>query len=95
MTPHPALAAALVVLAGSLTYDPQILTLRYDDGREERLAATSPATCAEAARAIAAGRWLPDADAPAPSASCAPGDLFQPGSQAIAGVNDPAARARR
>jgi hypothetical protein len=82
----PPLLAAAFVLAGALDYDPQILTLRWPDGHEERIAATSPDTCKTAVRAVQLAIW--PADQPPPvSASCGPGNVFAPGSDCIVSFN--------
>jgi hypothetical protein len=86
MTFPPALFALGVVLIASADYDPQTLTLRWPDGRDERMAATSPATCQAAVRAIERGLWRPVGDEPV-SATCAPGDLFSARSKCIKGFN--------
>lgn len=87
----PPVLAALFVLAGSLSYDPQILTLRWPDGHEERIAATSPDTCDSAVRAVRLALWPASGDPagrPAPaSASCAPGNGFAGGADCIHGFN--------
>lgn len=55
---------------------------------ERQEAATSYATCAEAADAALAGRGLPlDVDGPASAARCTPGDRFRPGWDCIRGYN--------
>jgi len=71
----PPFLAAAFVLAGSLDYDPRILTLRWPDGHEERIAATSPDTCATAVRAVGLAIW-PAGQPPPVSASCRPGNGF-------------------
>jgi hypothetical protein len=81
----PAFAAAFVFI-GSLVYDPQILTLRWPDGHEERVAAISPDTCESAVRAVERGLWPKD-DPPPTSASCAPGNRFAVGSDCIEKYN--------
>lgn len=81
-----AVLAAGFVLAGSADYQPQILTLAWPDGHVERLAATSPDTCAMALRAIVTGLWRP-AEIEPQTATCSPGDLFAAGSTCIAGFN--------
>lgn len=86
MPPAPPALAALFVLAGSLVYDPQILTLRWADGHEERVAATSPETCESAVRAVRLALWPPDQPAPA-SATCAPGNGFARNGDCIHGFN--------
>lgn len=89
----PPLLAALFVLAGSLSYDPQILILRWPDGHEERVAATSPDTCATAVRAVNLALW--PADQPPPSSAiCTPGNGFVHGSDCIHGFNCPEDRPR-
>jgi hypothetical protein len=87
---QPALAATFVLI-GSLVYDPQILTLRWPDGREEQAAAISPDTCEAAVRAVERGLWPRDDPAPT-SATCAPGDLFATDAGCIHGYNCPAPR---
>lgn len=87
----PPLLAAAFVLAGALDYDPQILILRWQDGHEERIAATSPDTCRSAVRAVHLAIW--PADQPPPvSASCGPGNGFAPESDCIHGFNCKPAR---
>lgn len=99
------LAATVVLCAGALVFEPQILTLEWPDGHKEQIAATSPETCQAAVAAIADGLWRferiprdlendatgPDriAGGPAdiPAAWCAPGNLFDSGSQFIKGFN--------
>jgi hypothetical protein len=87
----PAALAAGFVLIGSIVYDPHVLLLRWPDGHEERIAATSPATCGAAVRAIDLGLWRPG-DAEPLSATCAPGDIFSVGSNCIAGRCDTGGR---
>ena len=73
------------MLVGSLDYDPNVLTLRYADGRGERIAASSAKTCNVAVGAIYGGLWSVQ---PKPrEAICSPGDLFAPGSDCIHGFN--------
>lgn len=86
MTLHPAIFAATIVLIGSTGYDPQILTVTWPDGHVERVAATSPETCAAAVRAVERGLWVPVDSGPV-TATCAPGDLFPPGSGCIKNYN--------
>ena len=86
----PPFLALGFALAGSIDYDPQILTLTWPDGRSERIAATAPDTCTAAAEAIERGLWLPVGSAGKPAARCAPGDIFQPCGRFIAGFNAPA-----
>jgi len=76
------------VLAGSLIYDPFILILRWQDGHEERIAATSPDTCETAVRAVQLAIWPVDQPPPV-SASCRPGNEFAAGADCIAGFNCP------
>lgn len=82
----PPLFAAIFVLAGALNYEPQILTLRWPDGHEERIPATSSDTCETAVRAVHLAIWPADQPAPA-SASCAPGNGFAPDAHCIHGYN--------
>lgn len=82
----PLTLAAAFVLVGSLVYDPQILTLRWPDGHEERVAAISPDTCETAVRAVERGLWPKD-DPPPTSATCAPGNGFAAGSECIENYN--------
>lgn len=86
MTLPPLVFALGVVLVGGLRYEPTILNLTFDDGHQELIAATSPETCETAIRAINGGLWVPAHGAV--TASCAPGDLFAPGSTTIPGLND-------
>lgn len=83
---EPLLALAFV-LTGSLVWDPQILSLRWPDGHQEQIAATSPATCEAAVRALGLGLWQPEPSSGPPSANCAPGSLFSERSQCIVGFN--------
>ena len=80
--------AAAVVLCAAADWDPYTLTLRFADGRTERLAATSADTCETAVRALWMGRWRPVGNSDVAAAACAPGDLFLPGSDKIVGFND-------
>lgn len=84
-------AAAITgpIVAGFLLigadYDPQVLTLRWSSGHEERIPATSTATCETAVRAIRSGLWM--FDRPPTTARCSPGNLFPERSLCIAGFN--------
>lgn len=86
---RPPLLALAVMLGGSVTFEPQVLTLDWPD-RSEIVAATSPATCKAAIAAIAAGNWL--ADDPPLRTACDPGNAFAPGSDCIENYNCPRRR---
>jgi hypothetical protein len=74
-----------VLIAAALAFDPHILLLSWSAERQERVPATSAATCRAAVDAIAAGRWL--ADDPPAAMRCERGDAFAPGSDCIQGFN--------
>lgn len=93
MLPAPLLAIA-VVLIGSASYDPFILTLTFPDGHEERIAATTPEVCATAVRAIERRLWPKDEPLPA-TATCQPGNLFSAQSLCIENFNCSPPGARR
>lgn len=63
-------------IAGALDYEPHVLRVEFSDGERIEIAATSAATCAAAADAIAHGRWM--AGQRIAAVACAPGDLFAP-----------------
>jgi hypothetical protein len=69
----------------ALAFDPHVLLLSWSAERQERVPATSAATCRAAVDAIAAGRWL--ADDPPAAMRCERGSAFAPGSDCIAGFN--------
>jgi hypothetical protein len=69
----------------ALAFDPHVLLLSWSAERQERVPATSAATCRAAIDAIAAGRWL--ADDPPAAMRCERGSAFAPGSDCIAGFN--------
>lgn len=77
------LAFLLPAAARARDYNPHILTLSWP-GHQERLAATSEATCRMAIRALVTGLWQPFVEPPV-SATCAPGSLFAPRSHCIEG----------
>jgi hypothetical protein len=72
-------------LAAALAFDPHVLLLSWSAERQERVPATSAATCRAAVDAIAAGRWL--ADDPPAAMRCERGNAFAPGSDCIQGFN--------
>lgn len=77
--------AVAFVLVGSLDYDPHVLTLRYADGRSERIAASNAKTCNMAVGAIYRGLWSVQ---PKPrEAICSPGNAFPAGADCIANYN--------
>jgi hypothetical protein len=71
-----ALAAGLLWLAAD-TVEPQVLTVEWQDGSSETVAATNAATCAIAATALLSGLWRPVGRPEPPlSASCSTGNAF-------------------
>jgi len=81
---HRILLPAL--LAFVLTFDPHVLTLSWGTDRpQETVAATSRATCEQAAEAIRSGRWL--ADDPPLAMACRQGSAFPKGWDCIENYN--------
>jgi hypothetical protein len=72
-------------LVAALALDPHVLLLSWSAERQERVAATSRATCEAARDAIAAGRWL--ADDPPLAMRCERGSGFLPGWDCLEGYN--------
>jgi hypothetical protein len=71
-----AIAAGLLWLAADAV-DPRVLTVEWQDGSSETVAATTPEICAIAASALLSGLWRPVGRPEPPlSASCSTGNAF-------------------
>ena len=94
MTPLTGLALGTALVLTHLSYDPQILTLVFDDGHVEEIAATDRESCAAAARAVG-WLWAEVYDGKrllgsrAVKASCRSGERFPRCGQYIVGFNAP------
>jgi hypothetical protein len=74
-----------IFFAAALAFDPHVLLLSWSAERQERIPATSAATCRAAIHAIGAGRWL--ADDPPAAMRCERGPAFAPGWDCIENFN--------
>ena len=82
---HQKLHQIPALFLAALAFDPHVLLLSWSAERQERVPATSAATCRAAVDAIAAGRWL--ADDPPAAMRCERGNAFAPGWDCIASYN--------
>ena len=80
-----ALIRSLLIAGLALAFDPHVLLLSWSAERQERVPATSAATCRAAIDAISAGRWL--AEDPPAAMRCERGSAFAPGWDCISGYN--------